>query len=916
MKTGRILAIWLLAVTGLVVGTWAQDSDGYPAGEAAGRSEGPQPDVARISMIHGDVSTQRGDTGDWAVTSINAPLVRGDQVATGEKSRTEVQLDYANIVRLAARSQFRIADLTRTRIQLQVAQGYASYSTFTGGEADVEIDSPNVAVRPLKPGRYRVQVNSDSETDVIVRYGEAEITTPQGSTRVKEGQMISIRGTDNPEYKIEKAPGTDDWDRWNKDRDNQLKQAEGWRRTNRYYTGAGDLDGYGHWVYVPGYGSVWQPYQQAAWAPYQAGRWVWEPYYGWTWVSYEPWGWAPYHYGRWFLYSGNWCWWPGPVYVHYRPVWSPAFVFFVGFGHHSGFGFGNIGWFPIGPHDPFYPWYGRGFNRVNVVNVTNITNITNINNRGHFIPPLAVRGRHPYYSNVSLVGSNARVRGSVTTVSTTDFGRGDFRNRRFGVGEHEWHDARVMTAQVPVVPSRDNLHYRDGDSGAQGSVQPRNVDRFYTRHQPPAGQESFHDQRQRVERVVGPEAGPAQGNMRTDVHAGPEKVERHDLGGNAGINANRGNMQVPRNDGADGSGANARRGNMQVPREDVPRVDGADTRGVNGANASGRQPNIDSNRGIRSDGGNNTGNDAGKDSSPNGFRRFGNGNGPNNGGIGPNAGPSPKESPARMAPGADDLAQNTAPANNAPRDNSSNSAQDNKRGWSKFGPPGKSTGDSGNAGRSDQNSQPTPRSNDQGRVPRSDGTPDSRRGNDSPNWQKFPSAGQNQGNDRQTGDRGGQVQDGRITPTPTPGRTDDRGGWQRFPSNSDRNSRSGGGNQGNDSADRSGGSNKQPLDLHRQVVTPKPPEPRYTPSPRSEPQYTPPQRSEQPRSEPRYTPPPRSEPRYTPPPSSQRSEQPRYSPPPRTESHHESHSNSSSSHGSSDRGSHNDSKSSSNPKQR
>jgi hypothetical protein len=911
MKTGRILAIWLLAVTGLVVGTWAQDSDGYPAGEAAGRSEGPQPDVARISMIHGDVSTQRGDTGDWAVTSINAPLVRGDQVATGEKSRTEVQLDYANIVRLAARSQFRIADLTRTRIQLQVAQGYASYSTFTGSEADVEIDSPNVAVRPLKPGRYRVQVNSDSETDVIVRYGEAEITTPQGSTRVKEGQMISIRGTDNPEYKIEKAPGSDDWDRWNKDRDNQLKQAEGWRRTNRYYTGAGDLDGYGHWVYVPGYGSVWQPYQQAAWAPYQSGRWVWEPYYGWTWVSYEPWGWAPYHYGRWFLYSGNWCWWPGPVYVHYRPVWSPAFVFFVGFGHHSGFGFGNIGWFPIGPHDPFYPWYGRGFNRVNVVNVTNITNITNINNRGHFIPPLAVRGRQPYYSNASLVGTNARIRGSVTTVSTGDFGRGDFRNRRFGVGEHEWHDARVMTAQVPVVPSRDNLHYRDGGSGAQGSVQPRNVDRFYTRHQPPAGPESFHDQRIRVEHVVRPEAGPAQGNMRTDVHAGPEKVERHDLGRNADINANRGNMQVPRTDGADDRGANKRRGNMEAPR-----VDDTDARGANGANATGRQPNVDSSRGIRSDSGNNTGNDAGKDSSPNGFRRFGNGNGPNNGGIGPNAGANPKESPARMAPGADDLAQNTTPANSAPRDNSGNSAQDNKRGdrgWSKFGPPGKSTGDSGNAGRSDQNSQPTPRSNDQGRVPRSDSTPDSRRGNDSPNWQKFPSTGQNQGNGQV--EHNSQSPDRGTSPAQTPGHSDDRGGWQRFPSNSDRNSRSGSGNQGNDSAERSGGNNKQPLDLHRQVVTPKPPEPRTMPSPRSEPQYTPSPRSE-PRNEPRYSPPSRSEPRYTPPPSSQRSDQPRYSPPARTESHHESHSNSSSSHGSSDRGSHNDSKSSSNPKQR
>ena len=48
-------------------------------------------------MIHGDVSTQRGDTGEWAVTSINAPLVRGDQVATGREVRAEIQLDYANL---------------------------------------------------------------------------------------------------------------------------------------------------------------------------------------------------------------------------------------------------------------------------------------------------------------------------------------------------------------------------------------------------------------------------------------------------------------------------------------------------------------------------------------------------------------------------------------------------------------------------------------------------------------------------------------------------------------------------------------------------------------------------------------------------------------------------------------------------
>ena len=532
MKTVRSLAIILFAVAGLTSGAWAQDQDygngsnsnaapandnqgpalaqNYPQGpngEAAPRSEGPAPVVARISFIHGDVSTQRGDSGDWGGTSINAPVVRGDQVATGENARTEIQLDYANILRLAAHSQAKIADLTPRRIQVQVGQGYASYTMLKGSEADVEIDSPNVAVRPLRPGRYRVQVVSDAQTDVIVREGEAEITTPQGSTRVREGEIITIRGTDQPEYKVSSAPEKDDWDRWNSDRDHIVRDSESVGHTNRYYTGVNDLDEHGRWIYVPGYGNVWQPYQEATWAPYQTGRWVWEPYYGWTWVSYEPWGWAPYHYGRWFYYHDNWCWWPGPLYIGYRPLWSPAFVFFVGFGHHAGFGFGSIGWFPVGPHDPFYPWYGRGFNRVNVVN---ITVINNFHGHGGYVAPLAVRGRQPYFSNAHLALTDPHVRGSITSVSAENFGRGGHEGWRHGVEEHELRTSSVMTGNVPVIPSRESLHAGNGNSGAPAGIQTRNSDRFFTKHAPPAGrQESFHDQMQRVQRVVGPEAGGA-----------------------------------------------------------------------------------------------------------------------------------------------------------------------------------------------------------------------------------------------------------------------------------------------------------------------------------------------------------------------------------------------------------------------
>ncbi len=53
---------------------------------------------------------------------------------------------------------------------------------------------------------------------MIVRGGSADVSTPQGSTHVDAGQMITVAGTDNPQYKTAAAPGRDDWDSWNNDR--------------------------------------------------------------------------------------------------------------------------------------------------------------------------------------------------------------------------------------------------------------------------------------------------------------------------------------------------------------------------------------------------------------------------------------------------------------------------------------------------------------------------------------------------------------------------------------------------------------------------------------------------------------------------------------------------------------------------
>jgi len=484
MKSKLLLPIFLLALFGTTLANGQVDLS---------------PGVARISLIHGDVSTQRGDTGDWAAAALNQPMVAGDRVSTGDRSRAEVQLDHANILRLGNSSQANISTLTRRNIQVQVGQGLISYTVFKDSEAEIEIDTPNVAVRPAsREGVYRIEVNGE-ETQVIVRKGAADISTPQGSTRVEKGQSAIVHRTGgDAEYKLAGAPSKDSWDSWNSERDGVIRNAQSWGRTNRYYVGAEDLDAYGRWVNVPDYGYVWSPVVAVGWAPYRAGRWIWEPYWGWTWVSYEPWGWAPYHYGRWFLYGGSWMWWPGPVYARYRPIWAPAYVSFFGFGGHRGvsvgFGLGSVGWLPIGPGDRFFPWWGGYRSRFNVVNVTNITNIRH---SGGWIAPLH---HGPGFSNLRLAAANNEmVRQAISTVPANHFGTG--RSAPTPVSREAFRDGHMLTGNVPIVPTREMVSASNHPASAS-TLRGGQELRFFTKSGPGAAPESFDRQAAHVQDAI------------------------------------------------------------------------------------------------------------------------------------------------------------------------------------------------------------------------------------------------------------------------------------------------------------------------------------------------------------------------------------------------------------------------------
>src|SRR5205823_6605622 len=98
---------------------------------------------------------------------------------------------------------------------------------------------------------------------------------------------------------------------------------------------------------------------------------------------------------------------------------------------------------PIGPCDHFYPWWGGFRGRFGVVTTRNF--------RGGF-PPLHGGNR---FSNIRLASVNDRMRASISTVRSNEFGRGRVSIRP--VSRDMFHNGRRVAGNLPVVPNRQSL---------------------------------------------------------------------------------------------------------------------------------------------------------------------------------------------------------------------------------------------------------------------------------------------------------------------------------------------------------------------------------------------------------------------------------------------------------------------------
>jgi FecR protein len=339
------------------------------------------PNAVRIQRLDGEVALSNGidsqgndaANAKWVAASANEPFSTGDRIYTRDNAHCSLAFSGRNFARLDPNTSLDAVTLADGRTQLALRDGSALFDVgyLAPGEM-FEVGTPYGAVDFNQPGLYNVGINNDRAI-ISAFSGLAQVVGLGGSGQISKGEMLTLLGQTAAEATLSRLdrrnagyqvndyyryqyPNTYDGRYSNYDAyENDPFYYDPYRRNASYkyvtnaIPGINDLDYYGDWQNVSGYGNGWRPRVDAGWTPYQQGSWTNDYPYGPTWVSSEPWGYAPYHYGRWANVGNQWFWIPEAV--NTTPRYSPALVAFVSLAQNQ------IGWVPLGPGDPYVARY-------------------------------------------------------------------------------------------------------------------------------------------------------------------------------------------------------------------------------------------------------------------------------------------------------------------------------------------------------------------------------------------------------------------------------------------------------------------------------------------------------------------------------------------------------------------------------
>jgi hypothetical protein len=275
--------------------------------------------VVRLSEVQGDVQVDRNAGQGLEKAFLNLPITQGVKLQTGKDGRAEVEFEDGSTLRVTPETVITFPQLSLRDSGAKVStvhlQEGSAYVNFAGSKDDeFTLTFAHEKLSLARSAHLRLEMGDVSAT-LAVFNGEVQVQGDAGTVAVSKNHTAEFDLTDDDHYELAKSVEPDPFDEWDK-RQNQYHQqyaSNSYSSYSPYAYGTNDLNYYGSFSNVPGYGNVWQPYfAGAGWDPFLNGVWAFTPGFGYGWVSGYPWGWTPYHYGSWvYLPTGGWGWQPG-----------------------------------------------------------------------------------------------------------------------------------------------------------------------------------------------------------------------------------------------------------------------------------------------------------------------------------------------------------------------------------------------------------------------------------------------------------------------------------------------------------------------------------------------------------------------------------------------------------------------------
>jgi uncharacterized protein DUF6600/FecR-like protein len=270
--------------------------------------------IVRLSDVQGSVQIDKNTGMGFENAFLNLPITQGAQVKTHDRARAEIEFEDGSTLRLTPNttvqfSTLGLSDAGKRISVINLVEGMAYVNWL--GKDEVTVNFSREKLTLDHAAHFRVDTSTEI-ANLAVFKGDVKVDGPVGNLVVSKKKTAEFNAADNDKYtlanNIEEAP-LDSWDKESNSYHDQYAK----NNSSPYGYGVSDLNYYGSYSNVPGYGMMWQPYfTGVGWDPFMNGAWSFYPGYGYMFASSYPWGWTPYRYGNWiFVPSNGWMWQPG-----------------------------------------------------------------------------------------------------------------------------------------------------------------------------------------------------------------------------------------------------------------------------------------------------------------------------------------------------------------------------------------------------------------------------------------------------------------------------------------------------------------------------------------------------------------------------------------------------------------------------